>query len=470
MPLPVGQMLACCWRHPLSTGCLVIDPVSGPADSIGPVSPSVCGTITTDDPSADQATLDRFQRGGSPLGAPVGAMGSDHPQRRVVGAKHVDRAVRRTIRSGHHQQLPPSGEYTANAGRSWSANSAQRSLEDRRGCRPAARSGRRSARIFIGAELDVGEYPCAEPMSVTESRVDAEVGVAGINGIATDVGPGDIDTAGVADPGCVVVPATATGATARPATRAARRARRAEPRPKGKHHEAKCRGSLGHCRSAVHNRAAAKNVVHIQAPDLTQPVDADYRNINATPQPIAPAAPVTIQPREIAPRQPDGVEPTGPQLGPTHQPADPAQILLVRAHLDIVGVARTVDELITAVQVRPVRSPPLGKALRGRDCRADRPGGWRPGWRPGRTACRRWSSPPGSSPRTGPAAGRRHSGACPAGRSSTTDSARHIGNRHVVARREHHQVDPLAGAVGEHHTSPSNRATPGLAAMSPCCR
>jgi hypothetical protein len=55
-------------------------------------------------------------------------------------------------------------------------------------------------------------------MSVTESRVDAEVGAAGIDDIATDVGPGDIDTddidtAGVADPGCVAVQATATGAS-----------------------------------------------------------------------------------------------------------------------------------------------------------------------------------------------------------------------------------------------------------------
>ena len=53
------------------------------------------------------------------------------------------------------------------------------------------------------------------------------------------------------------------------------------------------------------------------------------RNITATPPPIAPAAPVTIASRsDIRVRHPDGVEATGFQLGPAHQPGDPAQILL----------------------------------------------------------------------------------------------------------------------------------------------
>ena len=72
MPLPVGQMLGLLLAtSAINQAVSVIDPVSRSADSICPVSPSVCGTITTEDPSADQATLDRFQRGGSPFGAPA---------------------------------------------------------------------------------------------------------------------------------------------------------------------------------------------------------------------------------------------------------------------------------------------------------------------------------------------------------------------------------------------------------------
>src|SRR5690349_17787014 len=84
------------------------------------------------------------------------------------------------------------------------------------------------------------------------------------------------------------------------------------------------------------------------------------RSMMATPPPIAPAAPVTRASRsDMDAGHPDGVEASGPQLGPAHQPGHPMQVLLVRADLDIVGVARTIDELHPATQVRVVGADEL---------------------------------------------------------------------------------------------------------------